>query len=206
VARLMKDWSSPIYAFFKPRPAIEYHDKHRCYVFKYAAHGCKHHIRQYLDKKDAKSTGNITTAARDGPIKSLLENRSIKTSFEQKGKGKVTYSHCQHTCAETRFMVNDQGFQNLMKTGRPEYYLPSLSTVTRDVKQVFVKTQKHILNMLQNYEGKLNFATHAWTSPNHRAYVALSVHLEHEGQGLAMILDIIEVAKTHTGADLAEAF
>ncbi|KAG1740006.1 hypothetical protein EDB19DRAFT_1580796, partial [Suillus lakei] len=119
---------------------------------------------QYLDKKDAKSTGNMrkhvkscwgeaalqaamelgnTAAARDGPIKSLLETRSIRTSFEWKGKGKVTYSHHQHTRAETRVevvrwvseslrpfeMVNDRGFQNLMKTGWPEYYLPSPSTV-----------------------------------------------------------------------------
>jgi hypothetical protein len=121
----MKDWTSPIYVFFEPTLAIEYHDKRRCHVFKCAAHGCKHHIRQYLDKKDAKSTGNMrkhvkscwgdaalqaamdtgnTAAARDGPIKNLLETGSIKSSFERKGKGKVTYSHCQHTRAETRFV------------------------------------------------------------------------------------------------------
>ncbi|KAG2085775.1 uncharacterized protein F5147DRAFT_748661 [Suillus discolor] len=195
----MKDWSSPIYAFFEPTPAIEYHDKRRCHVFKCAAHGCKHHIRRYLDKKDAKSTGNMRKHVKscwgeaalqaamdlDGPIKTLLETGSIKTSFERKGKGKVTYSHRQHTRAETRAevvrwvseslrpfeMVNDQGFQNLMKTRRPEYYLPSPSTVACNVKQDFVKTWKRIANMLQNYEGELNFATDAWTSPNHRAYV-----------------------------------
>jgi hypothetical protein len=50
----------------------------------------------------------------------------------------------------------------------------------------------------QNYDGELNFATDAWTSPNHRAYVAVSVHLQHEGQPLSMILDIIEVAKVGT--------
>ncbi|KAG1839819.1 hypothetical protein DFJ58DRAFT_667505 [Suillus subalutaceus] len=26
--RLMNDWTLPIYAFFEPIPAIEYHDKH----------------------------------------------------------------------------------------------------------------------------------------------------------------------------------
>ncbi|KAG1744007.1 uncharacterized protein EDB91DRAFT_1236585 [Suillus paluster] len=195
----MKDWTLPIYVFFEPTPANEYHDKRQCHVFKCVAYGCKHHIQRYLDKKDAKSTGNMRKHMKscwgeaalqaamelDGPIKSLLGTRSIKTSFERKGKGKVTYSHRQHTRAETRF------------TGRPEYYLPSLSTVAHDVKQVFVKTRKRIATMLQNYEGKLNFATDAWTSPNHRAYVALSVHLEHEGQPLAMILDILEVAKVN---------
>ncbi|KAG1839441.1 hypothetical protein DFJ58DRAFT_667761, partial [Suillus subalutaceus] len=230
--RLMTDWTSPIYAFFEPTPEIEYHDNRRCHVFKCAVRGCKHKVRQYLDKKDAKYTGNMrkhvkscwgeaalqmamehrdTAAAQDGVVKDLLETGTIKSSFERKGKGKVTYSHRQHTHTETRAeivrwvseslrpfeTVNDRGFQNLMKTGRPEYYIPSPSTVARDVKQVFVKTCEQIARMLQNYDGKLNFGTDAWTSPNHRAYVAISVHLEHEGQPFSMILDIVEVAKVH---------
>jgi len=70
----------------------------------------------------------------------------------------------------------------------------------------------------------LNFATDAWTSPNHKAFVAVSVHLEHEGKPLAMVLDVVEVAQvgvhnlilhvvlrlmksqSHSGANLAEAF
>lgn len=125
--RLMKDWVSPIYAFFHPTPAIEYHDQRRCHVFKCAAHGCNHKVRRYLDKKDAKSTSNMrkhvkscwgdaalqaavdcgnTKAARDGPIKSLLETGSIKASFDRKGKGKITYSHRQHTRAESRCVTS----------------------------------------------------------------------------------------------------
>ncbi|KAG2738500.1 hypothetical protein P692DRAFT_201873927 [Suillus brevipes Sb2] len=37
--RLMKDWGSPIYAFFEPTPRIEYHDSRHCHVFKCAAPG-----------------------------------------------------------------------------------------------------------------------------------------------------------------------
>jgi hypothetical protein len=56
----------------------------------------------------------------------------------------------------------------------------------------------------QEYDGQLNFATDAWTSPNHKAFVAVSVHLEHKGEPLAMILDMVEVAEarkyhTHLG-------
>lgn len=46
-------------------------------------------------------------------------------------------------------IVNDLGFQSLMKTGRPEYHIPSMQTVSRDVKQVFVQARKRIANMLQ---------------------------------------------------------
>jgi hypothetical protein len=44
-------------------------------------------------------------------------------------------------------VVQDKGFQVLMKTGRPEYYLPSPSTVARDVRLVFTRTREHIAKM-----------------------------------------------------------
>ena len=55
---------------------------------------------------------------------------------------------------------------------------------------------------MQNFSGKLNFATNMWTSPNHKAYVALTVHLEHDGKALSLLLDIVEVARSHSGINL----
>jgi hypothetical protein len=46
-------------------------------------------------------------------------------------------------------IVEDPGFRCLMKTGRPEYYLPSHSTVSRDVREVFKRVRKRIAKMLQ---------------------------------------------------------
>ena len=81
---------------------------------------------------------------------------------------------------------------------------------------VFARTRRRIASMLQvsknfqcteiergltkdkEYDGELNFATDAWTSPNHRAFVALTVHLEQRGQPLCMVLDVVEVAKVFT--------
>ncbi|KAG2741578.1 hypothetical protein P692DRAFT_20685776, partial [Suillus brevipes Sb2] len=93
----------------------------------------------------------------------------------------ITYSHKQHTKTETRAeivcwvaeslrpfeTIHDRGFQALMKMGRPEYYLPSSSTVLRDAKLVFAKVRQHVAQMLQKYDGELNFATDAWTAPNY---------------------------------------
>ena len=50
----------------------------------------------------------------------------------------------------------------------------------------------------------MSFATDAWMSPSQRAYVAITVHLEHNGEPISMLLDI--VAKSHTGENLAAAF
>ena len=46
-------------------------------------------------------------------------------------------------------IVEDSGFHVLMKTGRPEYYIPSRLTVARDVKRVFQATRERIAKMLQ---------------------------------------------------------
>ena len=46
-------------------------------------------------------------------------------------------------------IVKDRGFRNLMKTGRPEYSIPSPETVSRDVKKVFLRVRKRIAKMLQ---------------------------------------------------------
>jgi len=92
-------------------------------------------------------------------------------------------------------IINDWGLESLMKTGRPEYYLPSKLTVSRDVRFIFVNVRKcmakmmqvsryytqnlgaTILNILpQEYEGNLNFAMDTWTSPIHKSFVAISVH------------------------------
>ncbi len=60
--------------------------------------------------------------------------------------------------------------------------------------------------MAQAYDGRLSFATDAWTSPNSRAFIALTVHYEVQGTPTCLLLDVIELAKSHSGHNLAVAF
>jgi hypothetical protein len=124
--RLSKEWNSPIYAFFKRTPSIEYVKERRVHVFECSAKHCKgkgngRMVRRYLDKTDAKSTGNLrkhakvcwgleTVAAADetrnvdaarGALKKVKDG-SITEAFERVGKGKVTYSQRQHTTIQSR--------------------------------------------------------------------------------------------------------
>ena len=125
----MKDWVSPVYAFFNPKPQIVVIGGRRAHEFKCIAKGCKGTTRRFLDKKDARSTGNMrkhvkacwgedalaaaddakdANEARTKIVGGILRNGTITASFERKGKGKMTYSHRQHTCAETRYSrLND---------------------------------------------------------------------------------------------------
>lgn len=52
----------------------------------------------------------------------------------------------------------------------------------------------------------MSFGTDAWTSPNNKAYVAITVHFEQNGEPMCLLLDIVQVAKSHTGFNLARAF
>lgn len=74
------------------------------------------------------------------------------------------------------------------------------------MKKVFANTRKHIAKMLQEHDGALSFATDVWTSPNHKAFVAVTVHFEHDGVSICLLLDVVEVAMSHLGANLAAAF
>ena len=42
----------------------------------------------------------------------------------------------------------------------------------------------------QDHGGALSFTTDAWTSPNHKALVAITIHFEHEGIPICLLLDI----------------
>jgi hypothetical protein len=121
-------------------------------------------------------------------------------------------------------IVNNPGFWMLMKMGWPDCYIPSAKMLSCDVRKIFVCVHRHISKMLkvisvclfcckrrtylvqQEFNGKLNFATDAWSSPNHKAYVAFTVHLEDQGKPMLMLLDIVEVVQLHTGVILGKTF
>jgi hypothetical protein len=127
IERLSKDWNSPIYVFFRKSPRIEYVNHCHVHVFECAAGRCRgkngRDVRWYLDTSDAKSTSGLRWHAKncwgDEAVEAAdstqdlesahivlantkLRDGSITAEFECIGKEKVTYSHHQHTSAESR--------------------------------------------------------------------------------------------------------
>jgi len=103
-------------------------------------------------------------------------------------------------------VVSDPELINLLTTGHPHLKVPSPNTVRRDVKAAYERCRQRITKLLREHPGCVHFATDAWTSTNHHAFVAWTVHLEHNGAMLAFLLDIIKVPESHTGVALAKAF
>jgi hypothetical protein len=113
--RLKNEWNAPVYAFFGSTPTIEYVDGHQSHVFKCLRQGCGQTVRRFLDKGDAKSTGNLLkhvrtskcwgedmykqiAKARDidaahAGVKGYLANGSISVAF---GKGQLTHTYSSH--------------------------------------------------------------------------------------------------------------
>ena len=122
--QLMKEWISPVYAFFKSKPCIIQVDKCHAHDFKCVAKGCKVKVHQYADMKDACSTSSLHRQVkvckgwREEVLKAAdkannamevstkviahyLQDSTITTIFEQ-GKKKTRYSNYQHTHGQMR--------------------------------------------------------------------------------------------------------
>lgn len=69
-------------------------------------------------------------------------------------------------------IVNDRGFQSLMKTGRPGYHIPSDITISRDVRKVFLRVRSRIAKVLQVY---FKLLLKSWTYYFHRTTMATSI-------------------------------
>jgi hypothetical protein len=103
-------------------------------------------------------------------------------------------------------IVSNPKLIDLLTTGRPIIKVPSPNTVRHDIKAAYVKCHKRTSKVLRDHPRHIHIATDAWSSPNHHAFVAWTVHLKHEGCVLAFLLDIVEVPESHSGLALAKAF
>ena len=121
---MMKEWKSTIYAFYSPVPEIQYVAGRRCHIFKCLGQSCKHQVRRFLNTADKGSTSNmwkhimlcwgedVLNTAKEvvnldiahEVVKNYTANGSITVAFKCKDKGKVTYSHRQHTNIEMWYM------------------------------------------------------------------------------------------------------
>jgi hypothetical protein len=118
-----------VYAFFRPDVEITYIDGRKCHEFTCNAKNCRGKgkkpriVRRFLDTKDKASTKTLRVhaincwgqenvdgsenaadikSARDALKGAELRDGSITAIFERTGKGKMTYSHRNHTAEETR--------------------------------------------------------------------------------------------------------
>ncbi|KAI0047000.1 hypothetical protein FA95DRAFT_1479763, partial [Auriscalpium vulgare] len=218
-----KSWRAVAYSFFTADVRYEVYDGRPCHFFPCAARKCTNKlggVRRYQDTKDRNSTANLLYHARhcfgkeavDAAVngrKVSEKSGSIFAAFARQGQKPAHPSNRLHTKWETRAhvvkwitessrpinIINDRELQELLTAGRPSIQVPSHFTIARDIKAAFGPERERIGGLLRDHAGALHFATDAWTSPNHRAFVAWTVHLKHEGVMFSFLLDFVEVAE-----------
>ncbi|KAJ7343896.1 hypothetical protein DFH08DRAFT_701908, partial [Mycena albidolilacea] len=239
-------WTSPIYTVFKDnvKTVTDSHDGRKYQAFKCnAPGGCKsksgvngdpHSDRSSTSnlKKHAKHCwgSNVVEARLKGVAADTTRDGSIFAAFVRSEECPVNVSHRTHTKPEFRCVfypaqnLQDRQLEDLLTASRPELTVLSRSTVAHDLKAVYERSADRVKKLLVEYDGRLSFATDAWTSPNHRTFVAWTVHLQHKGEPLVFLLDIFEVpevclyspslvssvsyqlVQSHTGEVLAREF
>ncbi|TFY54699.1 hypothetical protein EVJ58_g8703 [Rhodofomes roseus] len=122
------------------------------------------HIKKCWGVEALEAADWMSTASKaKESIEKYKRTQDIKVAFGAASQKSFHYSTIQHTPTETRAeivrwvaesmrpfnIVKDRGFDCLIKTGRPEYKLPSLTTVGRDVRKVFTRVQGRAASWLQ---------------------------------------------------------
>ncbi|KAJ7744954.1 hypothetical protein DFH07DRAFT_749108 [Mycena maculata] len=218
-----RSWSSTIYAFFTNDVEIEYRSGQLHHVFTCAARGCGHRVTRNqttLDrnsmknlKKHTKKCWGADTVDAASDLGSLDKARELLSTHKGAKSARLTdifrrntpggnldyVSQVPLSKSETRLrpfvIAADRGFCYLMRSGRPTMWIPSPTTIARDVKLLFGKTRVRLRDRFHDRDRCVSLATDAWTSPNHRAFVAVTGHWEENGQKVDCLLDFIEVPK-----------
>ncbi|KAN0093100.1 hypothetical protein V8E55_003884 [Tylopilus felleus] len=87
LVHMMKDWNSPVDAFFQPTPAIEEVGGWRSHIFKCCMRGCKVTCWGTETLKAVDTMKNVDDV-HEKIVGSVLCTRSITQAFEKKGQGK----------------------------------------------------------------------------------------------------------------------
>lgn len=124
-------------------------------------------------------------------------------------------------------IVDDRCYKWLQREGRPKHYVPSARTVARDLKKLYqmsreklgaelqvsnqAKLKRELLTQNKKaYDGDLALALDCWTSPNHHAFLSITVTwLRKDSKGneelTTAILDFVELPCSHSARNMAEA-
>jgi hypothetical protein len=109
-------------------------------------------------------------------------------------------------CSLSANVLNDRDFIKLITAGQSGLTLLSAATAACNIKTIVEGSHEKIKKLLIDHPGCLHFATDAWMSPNHQAFVAWTVHFKHDGHMLTFFLNVVEVTQSHTRSTFAAAF
>ena len=102
-------------------------------------------------------------------------------------------------------VIMDDGFVSLMKiaTGSDSFKPPCYSTVTETIHKMYEKEKKNLQVRLQNV-ASVSLTADFWTSVQNKSYIGVTVHYIDNWELKSSILDVFEVAESHTAVNCGE--
>ncbi|KAJ3816468.1 hypothetical protein F5880DRAFT_1452089, partial [Lentinula raphanica] len=129
-----------------------------------------------------KARSAIATYGHKSQSKLTLALRTVKSWFQlfstrapDKNTIRVVTARWVAESARPFLLVADRCYRWLQKEGRPDRYVPSATTVAEDVKKLYCGTREKLARELQAYDGELPVAIDCWTSPNHLAFMSITI-------------------------------
>ncbi|KAG9080749.1 hypothetical protein FS749_007915 [Ceratobasidium sp. UAMH 11750] len=194
-----KNWRSPAYDHYTV--ALEEHfdglGEFTKFVFRFdCKYDSPHHPSQFRDRlRTGDGTQNLLNTAR-----ACDRQRGILIPADASLYPALSYSMARHRailalrCARDRRpfeSVVDELHQQEVELLRPGTQLPSLATVSEDIRRIYRMASLDAARHLRSLPGALHLAVDGWTSPSSESYLGTVVFWYEEARIYRAILEFI---------------
>ena len=168
-------------------------------------------MRYVTRSRSDESTSNLNRHVRSCDEKRVPSEQSIADfahgSTYTKSEFRYLVSLWVMQCHRPFAIIEDPPLLRMLRMLYAKVDVPSATTVSRDVKEIFRISKVNVgkflqvglsfnisllfSNVVQSFSGKLHIGVDGWTSPNVFAFLGILVHGEKEGKLFSLILDFI---------------
>ncbi|OJT02096.1 hypothetical protein TRAPUB_7442 [Trametes pubescens] len=204
LATVSEGWRSSVYTHYRPPQIIPGPNGTSTYRFI-----CKKYPTKHVDRADSEdSTGNLRRHADCCDPDETAESDLL--SIYAHG---VTYTAQRMRlllalwCARRHrpyAIVEDPEIQEVFRMLYSRVYIPSRTTVSRDVRTLHRDMKLGLMQLLAGLSCRLHLCVDGWTSPNVLSFLGITVHWHWDGEIRHVILDFVRLTSAHTRAYLAE--
>ncbi len=89
-------------------------------------------------------------------------------------------------------IVEDEELRAIFRMLDGNVDIPSRTTISRDVREIFAMARVQVGKKLRDYPGRLHLGLDGWTSPNVYSFLGVTVHRVVNGKMAQFILDFIK--------------
>ena len=168
------------------------------------------HHSEYLKVKAKTATGQKCSAVSANPQPPISEAfRQLEPLSTNSKRWKTLNQSVSHCIAKDMLpisIVNNVGFQAMLRTFEPRYVVPDRKTFSQNyIPEIYQSEKARIAAAMARGLKNFSLTTDGWTSRANHSYITHTVHYIDELWNLqAHLLDTAEMPLEHTGVNLAD--